>query len=183
MTRSLRASCLLVVLAAPVMAQDLEPRVRELERQVAELAAWRKAQEGQHPAASGRREAGLGIIAATIGNKRFQALDYNKGINSDGLYWDTTYQLVGRDKPVRAIKGELVFADLFGEPRLRIAWTVNDPFTRERPLMERGKGIIFDSSNDNHVWLRAQKESDIKMSFAVRHILYQDGTAEVFNAE
>lgn len=177
---------LLLLLAAMALAEDLAPRVHELERQVAELMAWRRSQEGQRPAAAAataQREAGAGIIAVAITNRRFQALDYNKGINNDGLYWDTTCRLTGRDKPVRAVKGMLVFNDLFGEQRLRIAWTFSGIVAKDKPLVERGKGIVFDALNPDHVWLRTQKDGDFTAALVVNHIIYQDGTSEMFGGE
>lgn len=112
------------------------------------------------------------IIQVTISNKRF-----DDGTYEDSIWWDAQYTATGLVKAARAIKGTLVFADLFKEPYFRVKVTIDDPIEPSGVLTTNGIGIGYNQFIESHTWLRTNSLSDMVIWFEVESILYQDGTS------
>ena len=91
------------------------------------------------------------------------------------------YTATGLDKPARAIKGTLNLQDLFGETKMRIAWTINDPINPGMATIEKGRGFEFNQFRDIHRWVRATDQKDMQATFSVKSILYEDGSRKDFD--
>jgi len=115
------------------------------------------------------------ILIPTIANKRFQTYKYD-----DNIWFDVTWNTDNLKKKTRAVKGVLIFADLFGEPKFMINYTVNDPLTPRKSHKESGVGFEYNQFKDSHKWMRASELKDMSFQFKVKSIIYADGTTEQF---
>jgi hypothetical protein len=84
----------------------------------------------------------------------------------------------GLNKATRAIKGVLQFQDLFGETKMKVNWTIDRPLSPGNVYVERGTGFRYNMFMSDHQWVNATDPSNMKASFAVTNILYQDGTTQ-----
>lgn len=116
------------------------------------------------------------IISVTLLEKKYSEQDYQ-----DGMFFDIDFQATGLDKPARAIKGVLNFEDLFEEVKLRVQWTINEPITPGGKNLSRGVGFEYNQFTSSHRWIRATDLKDMKASFTVLSIIYQDGTKRDFD--
>lgn len=116
------------------------------------------------------------ILVPTLSNKKYQKADYSYNIWFD-ISWDTK----NLPKDTRAVKGTLIFADLFGEAKLLIGKTINDRLTPGGTFTETGIGFEYNQFRDNHVWVRSTDLSDMTFKFEVKSIIYLDGSTETFD--
>ncbi len=119
--------------------------------------------------------ADISILIPTITNKRFQTYKYD-----DNIWFDVTWNTDNLKKKTRAVKGVLIFADLFGEPKFMINYTVNDPLSPGKSHKESGVGFEYNQFKDAHKWMRASELKDMTFQFKVKSIIYADGTTEQF---
>ena len=117
----------------------------------------------------------LEIITVDLLSKRFEEQDFQ-----DFIWIDVSFCAVGLDKSARAIKGTLSFNDLFGESKLKLNWTIDDPIDPGETKVERGSGFEYNQFTDSHKWIRAISIEDMTATFTVSSILYQDGTRRDF---
>lgn len=110
------------------------------------------------------------IISVKLSNKRLQKQDYERLI-----LFDAEFKAIGLDKPARAIKGVLCFNDLFGETKLRISWTLNDPIAPGGKITQKGYGFEYNQFQDSHKWVLGTDLKDMTTNFTVNSIIYQDG--------
>lgn len=115
------------------------------------------------------------VVVVKLLNKRFAEQEYEEFI-----WFDIQFTAEGLDKPARAIKGVLNLQDLFGEPKMRINWTIDQPTKPGQTLVEEGTGFEYNQFMDEHKWVRATDLSNMTASFTVRSILYQDGSRRDF---
>jgi|TARA_Y100000780_G_C13587521_1_gene379338 hypothetical protein len=115
------------------------------------------------------------FVSPTVSNKRFEKFKYDENIWFD-ITWDTSEL----KKPTRAIKGILIFADIFGEPKLQIKKTINEPLTPNHSLKETGVGFEFNQFKDSHKWMLSTDLKDMTFKFNVQSIIYIDGTSESY---
>ncbi|WP_169704420.1 hypothetical protein [Candidatus Kuenenia stuttgartiensis] len=115
------------------------------------------------------------IISVNLVRKEFTKQDYQKFI-----FFNLQYSASGLDKPARAIKGLLNLNDLFGETKFVLRWTIDKPIKPGETIEEKGTGFEFNQFIDSHQWVRATQVSDMKTTFTVNSILYQDGTRRDF---
>lgn len=115
------------------------------------------------------------IILVDILGKRYDSIDYQ-----DYVFFDLRYTAKELDKPARAIKGKMLFQDLFGEPRLALGWTIDDPLSPGQTREERGTGFEYNQFMDDHQWARATATKDMKAVLHVNSIIYADGTRRDF---
>ena len=111
------------------------------------------------------------IISVNLLKKHYKKQDYQ-----DYMFFDLSFQAVGLDKPARAIKGVLNFEDLFGEVKLRLKMTIDEPITPGGNILLRGHGFEYNQFTSSHKWVRGTDLKDMKASFTVLNIIYQDGT-------
>ena len=115
------------------------------------------------------------IVSVRLLRKRFAEQEYQEFI-----WFDIEFTAGGLDKPARAIKGVLNFQDLFGEPRMKMNWTIDAPVEPGQTVTEKGTGFKYNQFIDSHQWVRATDPQNMTASFAVTSILYQDGSRRDF---
>lgn len=120
------------------------------------------------------------LLVPMLTNKRFQESDWQRNIYEDALWFDVSWDTSNLKKPTRAVKGVLIIGDIFGEPKLRLRWTINQPLTPGESYSEKGVGFEYNQFTDSHKWMRTTDLKDITFRFEVTDIIYQDGTQETF---
>lgn len=118
-------------------------------------------------------ERALSVVKVEVTNKRLDKSGY-----SDSIWWDATYTLADGEKPVRAVKGVLEFADLFGEVQCQVRITVNKTLKPGEPVTTRGVGIDFNQFMDSHRWMATTDLTDMKIHFRTKQIIFQNGDTE-----
>lgn len=120
------------------------------------------------------------LIDVEVTNKEFHPTDIDLNRYQPFISWDITYRGSGLSRSTRAIKGTLVFTDLFDEDKFRVNVTINDPMDRGASVSQEGIGIEYNEFLDHHTWLRTTELRDMKTYFEVDQILYSDGSKESF---
>lgn len=113
-------------------------------------------------------------------NKRFQPADWRNRVYDDAIWFDIIWDTSNLKKPLRAVKGILVFADLFGEPRYRVKLTINEPLEPGRQFSQTGIGFNYNQFSEEHRWMRSTEFADMTFRFEVQELLYEDGTRTKF---
>jgi hypothetical protein len=111
------------------------------------------------------------IVTVNLKRKWFDDSDFQKFV-----FFDIEFVGKGLDKPTRAIKGTLNINDLFGEKKLGIGWTIDQPMQPGGVVAEKGTGFEYNQFKSDHQWVNANKLSDMGATFVVKSILYTDGT-------
>jgi len=111
------------------------------------------------------------VISVHLSKKRFEDRDYE-----DRIAFDVEFKAIGLDKPARAIKGVFNLHDLFGEIKLRLGCTLNKPIEPGGKIHYTGWGFDYNRFVDSHAWVLSTDLKDMKASFTVNSIIYQDGT-------
>lgn len=99
----------------------------------------------------------------------------------DFVTTDLVFTASGLDKPARAIKGILSFRDLFGEQRMALRWTIDDPLEPGQTVTTSGSGFEYNQFQDEHQWVATTAIKDMETTYRVTNILYQDGTRKDFD--
>jgi hypothetical protein len=120
------------------------------------------------------------LLIPTLTKKRFQKSDFGHGIYEDAIWFDVSWDTSHLKKPTRAIKGVLILGDIFGESKLRLRWTINQPLTPGTSYTAKGVGFEYNQFIDSHKWVRATDLKDMTFQFEVTDIIFQDGTKEKF---
>lgn len=115
------------------------------------------------------------IIGVTILNKLFSEKKYGHGI-----YFDLKFTAANLEKPARAIKGSLLINDLFGETIMAIKWPLNNPIAPNESQTEAGTGFDYNQFKSEHQRVRDTSIENLRASFRVESILYEDGTRQDF---
>jgi hypothetical protein len=115
------------------------------------------------------------ILIPIITNKRYVKYKYD-----DNIWFDITWNTDNLKKKVRAVKGILNFADLFGESKFRIKYTINDSLSPGNYHNEEGIGFEYNQFKDSHKWMRSSDLKDMTFQYNVKSIIYADGTTEQF---
>jgi len=115
------------------------------------------------------------VISVKLLSKRFAEQNYQEFI-----WFDIEFTANVLDKPARAIKGILNLQDLFGEPKMRLNWTIDEPIKPGETIVERGTGFEYNQFIDSHQWVQATDLENMTASFVVKSILYQDGSRRDF---
>jgi hypothetical protein len=115
------------------------------------------------------------IVAVKVLRKRFAEREYQEYV-----FLDIEFTAGGLDKPARSIKGTLHLTDLFGEVKLSLGWTIDDPIAPGATATERGSGFKFNQFMDDHQWARNTDLANMAATYTVQSILYQDGTRRDF---
>lgn len=115
------------------------------------------------------------VLTVALGGKRLEKSGYQ-----DFLTLNLEIAATGLDKPARAIKGSMIFTDLFNEPKMSIGWTINQRLQPGQVIHTKDEGIEYNEFLDNHQWLASTKTEDMRVHFRVESILYEDGTRREF---
>lgn len=111
------------------------------------------------------------IVVVKLVRKSAQKGDYQ-----DFELLDLQFTASGLDKKARAIKGVLNFTDLFDDPKFHLNWSIDKPIGPGETQDEKGGGFKYNQFNDAQQWVRTTDLSDMKVSYTVKSILYEDGT-------
>ena len=111
------------------------------------------------------------IVTPTLLQKQYAKQDYQ-----DYIWLDIKFDVSGLDKPARAVKGVLIFTDLFDEEKFGLRWTIDKTITPGGSYTEKGSGFEFNQFNDAHKWVRATDVKNMKIKFRITDILYEDGS-------
>lgn len=114
------------------------------------------------------------LLTPTLSNKRFQESDFSKGILEDAVWFDVTWDTSRLKRKTRAVKGVLIIGDIFGEAKLRLKWTINEPLVPGVNYEEKGVGFGFNQFTSSHKWVRNTDLKDMTFRFEVDEIIYQD---------
>lgn len=115
------------------------------------------------------------FVSPNITNKRFEKYKYE-----DNIWFDITWNASDLKKPTRAVKGILIFADIFGETKLQIKKTINEPLKPNSSMVEKGVGFKYNQFKDSHKWVLSTDLEDMTFRFDVKNIIYKDGSSESF---
>jgi hypothetical protein len=113
------------------------------------------------------------IVDVSVSNKQHQKIGYQ-----DLVTFDLTWHATGLKQTARAIKGTLVFADLFGEPKFRLGAQLTDQLEPNGQRVQTGSGIDYNQFRSEHQWLATTSLSDMKVWFETSEVLYIDGSTE-----
>jgi hypothetical protein len=125
----------------------------------------------ERPAPSPKDE----IIKVQLLGKRFSKEKYESFI-----YFDLSFTAANLKKPSRAIKGTLNITDLFGEKIMGIGWTIDRPMTPGESASEYGTGFKYNQFRSEHAKVNQTDLANLKASFTVESVIYDDGTREDF---
>lgn len=117
-------------------------------------------------------------LVARLSNKRFIERDFERKIPEDSIRLDIDWDTAGLPRPTRAVKGTLVFADLFGEEKLVLDLTVNIPLAPGQPFEQKGRGFTYNQFMESHRWVKETELSNMTIAFIAQEIIYQDGERE-----
>jgi len=121
------------------------------------------------------------VLSPTLTNKRFHKSDWKNGSYEDAIWFDIAWDTSKLRQPARAVKGILVFADLFGEPKFKIRVTIDTPLTPGKTLKQLGLGFKFNQFTQEHQWVRSTDLVNMTFRFETQEVLYMDGTTEKFS--
>lgn len=119
-------------------------------------------------------------LVPRITNKRFQESNFRAGVYEDLLLFDIEWDGSQLTKSTRAVKGVLVFADVFGESRFRIRMTLDDPIKANGKLSQSGIGFDYNRFSSEHQWVRSTELQNMTFRFEPHEVLYEDGTQQKF---
>jgi hypothetical protein len=153
----------------------LEERVTRLEKDVAALkAAAIPAQKEELATPTPNKATVDKIISVVLTNKRFQPVDYDKSILQAGIYWDALFTLASSAKATRAVKGNLVFTDLFDEEKVRVSLTINHPLKPGESFLDKDSGIDYNELRQRDQWLKTTELKDMKVRFEIDSVIYEE---------
>jgi hypothetical protein len=132
---------------------------------------------GEEPANVADSPAGS-IVTVGLLSKRLTKNGYE-----DFVVTDLEFAATGLDKPARAIKGVLLFNDLFGEPQFQLEWTINDPIEPGQVQRTTSEGFEYNQFKDQHQWVANTAAKDMRLAYRVSSIIYADGTRRDFDGE
>lgn len=136
------------------------------------VAAW------QQEAKEGLQSRPEGILSFTLTRKRYRPSDYQRGIHQDSMMFDAEWDTSKLPKPARAVKGVMIFADLFGESQFMIKTTIDKPMTPNKKFVQTDIGFDFNNFKSDHQWVRATDISNMTFKFELAEVIYSDGTRE-----
>jgi len=159
---------------------NFEERIVELERRLAILEAKDSAPSEPYTKHSNKQDTTSDLISLVVTNKRFDPTNANLCVYEDHIWFDCSYTLQPESKPTRAVKGEIIFSDLFGEIKFKIQLTLNEPLTPGQILKQPGIGFTYNQFIGEHQWMLATRLEDMRFSFKATNVIYTDGAAETF---
>jgi len=160
--------------------EDFKQQLIELERRVALLEKANLLPNTSFSSNASNINQPKSLVQVQISNKRFAPKNPNYGEYEDHIWFDATYTAGTLEKPARALKGVLCFADIFDEIKFRINVTLNDRLEPGLPLVQDGIGFTYNQFIPEHQWMLVTKESDMKPSFLATNVIYSDGSSEEF---
>ena len=90
------------------------------------------------------------------------------------MNWDTT----GLLRPTRAVKGIIIFTNLFGEEKLVLELTINTPLTPGQPFEQKNRAFAYNQYLEPHRWVKETDLANMSIFFIAQEIIYEDGEKE-----
>ena len=113
-------------------------------------------------------------LPVTIDSKRYQESNWQAGVYENALWFDFSIDTSNLKKSTRAVKGVIIFSDLFGEAKLKIGYTYDDPIAAgTQSVQVNGVGFDYNQYRNPHVWVRNTEIKDMVVHFQVSQIIYQ----------
>ncbi|CAA2140305.1 hypothetical protein [Hyphomicrobium sp. ghe19] len=120
------------------------------------------------------------LLVPTLSHKRYVPHDYRAGNVEDLVVFDVAWDTSRLRLPTRAIKGILVFEDLFGEAKYRIRVTIDDPLKPGAKFEQKELGFRYNQFIEEQQWVRSTDLKNMKVRFEPQEILYADGSGDKF---
>ena len=92
------------------------------------------------------------------------------------IIFDLHFYVAALDRPARAVKGAVLFQDLFGETKMTVGWTLEKPPQPGKSIRDNSSGFSYNQFMEQHQWVAATAVEDIKPVFRVDSVLFQDGS-------
>ena len=127
-----------------------------------------------------RKTSGEALLAPVLSNKSFQQSDWRNGSYEDLVLFDVSWDTSRLRQPTRAVKGALVFADLFGEPHFRVRMVIDQPLEPGAKFTQAGQSFAYNQFLDDHKWVRSTDLGNMNISFETQEVMYADGSRERF---
>lgn len=105
---------------------------------------------------------------------------YSKEDLEEMVWFDVAFDTSNLPAKSRAIKGALIISDLFDEVIMRIYWTINKPLSPGEEYVEKGTNFAYNEFLNHHQWVRFTEKEDMKVSFEVRNIIFEDGSRKSY---
>lgn len=97
----------------------------------------------------------------------------------EGLFWDIEYKAVGLEKDARAIKGKLLFYDLFGEFQFALKSSLTEGLKVGGTFVEKDTGFEYNQFMASHRWMHDTALKDMRVSYEVEKIIYvEEGNSQ-----
>lgn len=154
------------------------PSLKEEKTAEARKAGARQPEPSSAEKGGEAKKAEAELLIPTLINKRFQASDFRQGIYEDAIWFDISWDTSNLKKPTRAVKGILIIGDIFGEPKLRLRWTINEALRPSQEYTETGVGFEYNQFNREQKWARVTELKDMTFRFEVTDVIYQNGSRE-----
>ncbi|MDD2467152.1 MAG: hypothetical protein PHI97_24450 [Desulfobulbus sp.] len=117
-------------------------------------------------------------ISATLVKKGFQGSDYKAGILQEAITFSVSFEnLTGKD--IRAFDGVLIFNDLLDNRVISSSLAINEHVKANSALKWDGQ-LDYNQFKDSHKRLRSEDQTNLKVTFAARKVLFSDGTTKEF---
>ena len=176
---------LMAVLFSNLSAQTIEEKVKNLENRleiqekqmkilvdaIKGADQKEKSQEKgtQAPVSNTGKSA---FMLIEIKKKVLQKMDLRNGVNANSIIIDATFELIKETKEVRAMKGKIIFYDLFKKPKKVVEWTMNNPISPGVPFSKKGLKIPFNQFMAEDAWLKDTKIEDMMAVFMIDEMIY-----------
>jgi len=115
-------------------------------------------------------------VQVSLVGKTFHKADYSRGDGGDRIDFKLTFKS-NLDKDIRAIRGALVFSDLFEAEIMRVTLT-DETGIPARGTAEWAGGIGYNQFLPPHQRLLGIAPHDMSVAFEAESIIYSDGTRE-----
>jgi hypothetical protein len=113
-------------------------------------------------------------ISAQIVSKSYHRADQSAGEVGDSIQVAILFRNLG-DRGIRAFRGRLLFADLFGDPIKLLTFTCNDEIPARDTFIWLGL-LPYDPYSDTDQQLRTTDLEDVRLAMEVTDILYLDAS-------
>lgn len=90
---------------------------------------------------------------------------------------------IGLEKPTNAVKGITYFTDRFGNIKLAINTTIDQPLEPNKAYTREKLAFQFQESKDSHQWLNNTSLENIELVFVPKKIVYQDGEEKEYGKD
>jgi hypothetical protein len=120
------------------------------------------------------------LLVPTLSHKQYIPHDYRAGNVEDIVTFDIAWDTSKLSRPTRAIKGLMIFRDLFGEEKFRLNLTLDDPIKPGAKFNQKGLGFKYNQFMEEQQWVRSTDLKNMKVEFRAREILYADGSSDKF---